>query len=141
MDIKKYFGKSTYVMQRKSFFDKNIKVCGNLIVGNGACFWGNLSVSELLELGKNSEIYGNVFAKEAVIGANSLIEGDVTVESDLTVLDGARITGILKCGGNVFLRPNVAAKRAEVKGDIEMHGKNAVPHIKVNGKIIAKKDR
>lgn len=141
MSIRDHFDRTTYVMRRKSFFDKNIKVSGNLVVGNGACFWGNLAVTEWLELGKNSEVYGNVCAKEAIIGANSVINGDVTVESDLTVLDGAKITGALKCGGNVFLRPNVTADRVEVKGDIEMYGKNSVSRIKVEGKIIAKKER
>jgi cytoskeletal protein CcmA (bactofilin family) len=128
-------GTNTYVIARISFIEHDLKVDGNLIVGARTYFWGNLDVSGALELGKDSEIKGDLIAASAVIGPNVCIRGSIRIERNLTLLDGARIGGDVLCGGNVLIRPGVTVDYVKAKGDVKLTGKTNIKRIQAEGKV------
>ncbi|MDD2777519.1 MAG: polymer-forming cytoskeletal protein [Methanocellales archaeon] len=138
MVIKKHVGTNTYVILSRSFVDRDFNLDGNLIVGRKVYFWGDLAVSGALELGKSSEIKGNLTASYALLGPRTHIKGNVQVENDLTLLDGARTDGDVICGGNALIRPGVTTDHIQAGGDVKMVGKVNTKRVKAGGKVISR---
>jgi cytoskeletal protein CcmA (bactofilin family) len=136
--IKKHPASKTYIIKKHSFFDKDVVLQGNAIIGAGSDFWGDLTVKGDLELGKGSTIKGNVTAEDAIIGSNCTINGNVTVAGHLTLLDRANIGGLVKAGGKMTIRPQVSARATECAGDIEIMGKTDIKSIRSGRKVIAR---
>ena len=139
MVIKKHIGTNTYVILSKSFVDRDFNVDGNLIVGRKVYFWGDLEVSGTLELGKSSEIKGNLTANCAILGPSTYIKGNVQVENDLKLLDGARIDGDVLCGGNALIRPGVTMDHIRADGDVKLVGKVNTKRVEAGGKVVSRK--
>ncbi|MDD2665820.1 MAG: polymer-forming cytoskeletal protein [Methanocellales archaeon] len=138
MVLKKHIGTNTYVILSRSFVDRDFNVDGNLIVGRKVYFWGDLAVSGTLELGKSSEIKGNLTANHALLGPSTHIKGNVQVENDLTLLDGARIDGDVLCGGNALIRPGVMMDHVQAGGDVKLVGKVNTKRVKAGGKVVSR---
>ncbi|MDI6639343.1 MAG: polymer-forming cytoskeletal protein [Methanocellales archaeon] len=139
MVIKKHVDTNTYVILRRSFVDRDFNVDGNLIVGGRVYFWGDLAVSGTLELGKSSEVKGNVTAKYAILGPSTHIRGNVQVEDELKLLDGARIDGDVLCGGNALIRPGVTMDHIQAGGDVQMIGRVNTKRVKAGGKVVSRR--
>ena len=135
--IKIHKDSDTFIVKRSSFFDIPVHLKGNLIVGNDTDFWSDVSVTGSLELGKGVRVKGSVRAASAIIGARSIIDGDVTTENSCLVLDFARIGESIRAGRDVMLRPNTGARIVAAEGNIEITGKTDVSELRAGKKIIA----
>jgi len=138
--IKKHKASDTFIIKRSSFFDTPVHLTGNLIVGSGSDFWGDLVVTGFLELAKGVTVKGSVHAASAIIGAYSQINGSIKTEQDCVVLDCSRISGDIISGGDIMLRPNVSVGIVDAAGNIEITGKTDVTELRAGKKIIARKD-
>lgn len=131
---------NTLIIRRGGFIDRPAIFDGNLIAGPSVNFWGPLCVSGSLTLGRGTSVNGEVYARDAVIGAGCVIGGSMKTTGDLTVLDGARIEGGINCGGNLILRPGVATPSAFADGIIEVMGAIDAGEVRAGKKVIARRE-
>jgi len=68
---------NTYVIPKNSFFDENVVINGNVIVGSGTHFWKNIKINGNIQFGKGNVAEGNVDADNVIIGPRSRIMGTV----------------------------------------------------------------
>ena len=138
--IKRHPASKTIIIKKRSFFENDVTLPGNVIIGTGSSLWGNLIVQGNLELGKGSLIKGNVIAEKAVISADCNIQGNIKVTGDLLLMDRTSIGGLAYAGGNMMVRPYVSARAAECVGDLEITGRTYIKSIKSGHKIVARRD-
>lgn len=138
--IKRHPASETIIIKKKSFFENDVILPGNVIVGTGSSFWGDLIVQGNLELGKGSLIKGNVIAENAVVSADCHIKGNIKVSGNLALLDRTSIGGLAYAGGDMMVRPSVSARAAECTGDLEITGRTDIQNIKSGRKIVARRD-
>jgi hypothetical protein len=81
-------------MPRGSFFEKSVRIEGNLRAPFGTHFWSRLSVSGDLELGPCSSVGNTVSCRNALIGGRAILKGDLTAEGTVYVCDRAVIRAI-----------------------------------------------
>lgn len=137
--IKIHPASDTFIIKKRSFFENDISLPGNAIIGAGSSFWGNLAVKGALDLGRGSKIKGNITAGTAVISADSLIEGNIKVSGDLSLLDRVSVGGLAYADGDIFIRPMVSARAAECTGDIMVTGRTDIKSIRSGHKLVARK--
>ena len=138
--IKRHPASKTVIIKKCSFFENDLALPGNAIVGVDSNFWGNLVVQGNLELGKRSMIKGNVIAKNAIIGADCNIAGNIKVTGILKIMDRTSIGGMAYAGDTIMVRPFVSVREAECDGDIEVTGKTNIKSIRSGHKVVAKRD-
>jgi len=131
---------NTYVIQKKAFFEDNVAVDGNMIVGAGANFWKNLKVSGSLELGKGSFVKYDVKADNALIGPHTEIGGSIEVASNLTLLDDVRVAKSATSGGEMLVRPGCSIGFAKADNTLELVGKVDVKEIETGTKVIVRSE-
>ena len=137
--IKIHSASETFIIKKRSFFENDVILPGNAIIGAGSSFWGDLVVKGTLDLGRGSKVKGNITAETTVIGADSHIEGNIKASGDLTLLDRAKVDGLAYADGDILIRPMVSARAAECKGDILVTGKTDIKSICSGHKLIARK--
>ncbi|MBP2132433.1 putative acyltransferase (DUF342 family) [Methanomicrobium sp. W14] len=120
--MKIYRDGDTFIAPKGSYFDGNVKICGNFIVPPRTHFWGQLAVDGMLELGPYSSVRSKVTCRSAVIGSNVNIGGPVNVEGDITVCDNA-VLPLINAGGDVMIRPGVETGDVKSGGTIYIYGK------------------
>ena len=138
--IKRHPASKTIIIKKRSFFENDVTIPANAIIGTGSSFWGNLIVQGNLELGKGSLIKGNVIAKKAIISADCNIQGNIKVTGDLLLMDRTSIGGLAYAGGNMIVRPYVSARAAECVLDLEITGRTDIKSIKSGHRIVARRD-
>lgn len=138
--IRRHTDSDTFIIKRSSFFDTPVRLNGNLIVGNNTDFWSDLAVTGHLELGKGVTVKGSVRAAGAIIGAHSLINGDVKTEQNCVVLDHVSVGGDIISGGDIVIRPYIKARIVDAIGDIEITGRTDIAELRAGKKIVARKD-
>ena len=138
--IKRHPASETLIIKKRSFFENDVILPGNAIVGAGSSFWGDLVVKGTLDLGRGSNVKGNITAETAVISADSNIGGNIKVSGNLTLLDRVNVGGLAYAGGDMSIRPMVFARSAECKGDIQVTGKTDIKSIHSSHKLVARKD-
>lgn len=125
----KYHPRSnTYVIKKRAIFEDDLKLDGNAIVGQDVKFWGNLTVTGRLELGKNSAVKGNIKARSALVCAAAIIQGNIETESELVLLDGARVNAAV-CQGNIRARPGCSIGFVKAGGTLELVGKVSIKKV------------
>jgi UDP-3-O-[3-hydroxymyristoyl] glucosamine N-acyltransferase len=129
---------NTLIITKNSSYTRPIAHRVNLILGINARCMEQVAIDGSLELGKNAQITGNVWAKKAILGPGSIIYGDLTVDGDLTALDKAKVVGHVLVVGGAFIRPGVRFGSLDVGGLIEIQGKPPSQHIK--GKMVVNDD-
>ncbi|MCL7412585.1 MAG: polymer-forming cytoskeletal protein [ANME-2 cluster archaeon] len=139
MFIKIHPASDTFIVKKRSFFENDVFLPGNAIIGAGSSFWGDLVVKGALDLGRESKVKGNITARTAVISADSHIEGNIKVSSDLTLLDRVIVGGLAYADGDIFIRPKVSARAAECTGDIMVTGRTNIKSISSGHKLVARK--
>jgi len=85
--IKRHPESETFIIKKFSFFENEVNLPGNAVVGMGCDFWGDLVVKGNLVLGKGSKVKGDVIAEKSTIGADCDIKGNIKVVGNLTQLD------------------------------------------------------
>ncbi|HIH74797.1 MAG TPA: polymer-forming cytoskeletal protein [Methanosarcina sp.] len=133
--IKYHPRSNTYVIEKRSFFEEDIMLDGNVIVGQDVKFWKNLTVTGKLELGKGSITQGNVKAKSALVCAAAKILGSIETVSELVLLDKARVN-IAACEGDIRVRPGCSLGSVKAGGTLELVGKVAVKKVEPLTKVI-----
>ncbi len=129
---------NTLIITKNSSYTRPIAHRVNLIMGINARCMEQVAIDGSLELGKNAQITGNVWAKKAILGPGSIIYGDLTVDGDLTALDNAKVVGHVLVVGGAFIRPGVRFGSLDAGGLIEIQGKPPSKHIK--GKMVVNDD-
>lgn len=119
---------NTYVIKKGAIFEDDLKLDGNAIVGQDVKFWGNLTVTGRLELGKNSVVKGNIKARSALICAAVKVQGNIETESELVLLDGARVNAAV-CQGNIRARPGCSIGFVKAEGTLELVGKVSIKKV------------
>lgn len=132
--IKAHKDSNTLIITKNSSYTKPIMHRINLITGMNSRCMEKVSIEGNLQLGKAARIMGDVKAENVILGAGSVIMGDLTVRGDLLALDKARVTGRVYCIGGAVIRPGVEFGSLEVGGLIELQG-NA-PCKRVKGKVV-----
>lgn len=138
--IKYHPRSNTYVIEKRAFLEEDLMLDGNVIVGQEAKFWKNLTVSGRLELGKGSIVQGNVKAQSALICAAAKVLGNIETVSELVLLDGARIN-IAVCEGDIFVRPGCSLGSVKAGGTLELVGKVAVKRVEPLTKVIIRAEK
>lgn len=132
----KYHPRSeTYVIEKGAFFEENIILDGNVIVGQDVKFWGDLTVTGRLELGKSSAVKGNIKARSALICAAAKILGNIETMSELVLLDRARVN-TAACQGDIRVRPGCTIGSVKAGGTLELIGKVSVKKVEPLTKVI-----
>jgi cytoskeletal protein CcmA (bactofilin family) len=132
----KYHPRSeTYVIEKGAFFEENIIINGNVIVGQEVNIWGDLTVTGRLELGKGSAVRGNVKARSALVCAAAKIQGNIETVSELILLDRARVNAAA-CQGDIRVRPGCTIGSVKAGGTLELIGKASVKRVEPLTKVI-----
>ncbi|KKG12926.1 polymer-forming cytoskeletal protein [Methanosarcina sp. 2.H.A.1B.4] len=138
--IKYHPRSNTYVIEKRAFFEEDLMLNGNVIVGQEVKFWKSLTVSGRLELGKGSIIQGNVKAESALISAAAKILGSIETVSELVLLDRARVN-IAACEGDIRARPGCSFGSVKAGGTLELVGKVAVKRVEPLTKVIIRAEQ
>jgi len=138
--IKYHPRSNTYVIEKRAFLEEDLVLDGNVIVGQEAKFWKNLTVSGRLELGKGSIVQGNVKAESALICAAAKVLGNVETVSELVLLDGSRIN-IAVCKGDIRARPGCSLGSVKAGGTLELVGKVNVRKVEPLTKVIIRAEK
>jgi hypothetical protein len=132
--IKAHKDSNTLIITKNSNYTKPITHRINLIAGMNSRCMEKVSIDGNLQLGKAARIMGDTKANNVILGAGSVIMGDLTVEGDLLALDNAKVTGKVSCVGGAVIRPGVGFGSLQAGGLIELQG-NA-PCKRVSGKVV-----
>ncbi|WP_321429446.1 polymer-forming cytoskeletal protein [uncultured Methanolobus sp.] len=138
--IKYHEDSNTYITRKNSFFEREINIDGNLIVGSGSNFWKDVNVKGVLELGKGTFVKGNVKADEAIVGARSEINGNIEVAGDLKIFDSVKIEGSAIAGDEMHVRPGSKIGFAKASRTMELVGKVSIKEIESGTKIIVRSE-
>ncbi|MDG6242839.1 MAG: polymer-forming cytoskeletal protein [Methanolobus sp.] len=137
----RYHGDSnTYVARRNTYFENDVNIEGNFMVGAGVNFWKDLNVKGKLELGKGSFVKGNIKADEALIGARSEIMGNIEVSGNLKIFDCTIINGSAIAGEEMLVRPGCKLSFAKASRTMEIVGKASIKEIESGTKVIVRSD-
>lgn len=132
----KYHPRSkTYIIEKRAFFEHDLRLDGNVIVGQDVKFWGDLIVTGKLELGKGSAVQGNVKASSALVCAAAKILGSIETISELILLDRAKIN-TAACKGDIRARPGCTIGSVKAEGTLELIGKVSVKKVEPLTKVI-----
>ncbi|MBP1908108.1 polymer-forming cytoskeletal protein [Methanolobus bombayensis] len=138
--IKYHEESNTYITRKNSYFEKDINVDGNLIVGSGSNFWKGINVKGILKLGKGTFVKGDVKADEAIVGARSEINGSIEVAGDLKIFDSVKINGSAIAGEQMFVRPGSDIGFAKASKTMELVGKVSIKEIESGTKVIVRSE-
>ena len=138
--IKYHPRSNTYVIEKRVFFEEDLMLEGNVIVGQDVKFWKSLTVSGRLELGKGSIIQGNVKAESALVCAAAQILGSIETISELVLLDGARVN-VAACEGDIRVRPGCSLGSVKAGGTLELVGKVTVKRVEPLTKVIIRAEQ
>jgi predicted acyltransferase (DUF342 family) len=133
--IKYHPRSNTYVIEKRAFLEEDLTLDGNVIVGQEAKFWKNLTVTGRLELGKGSIIQGNVKARSALVCSEAKILGNIETVSELILLDRAKINAAA-CQGDIRVRPGCTLDSVKADGTLELVGKVIVRKVEPLTKVI-----
>jgi predicted acyltransferase (DUF342 family) len=133
--IKYHSPSNTYIIEKKAFFDEDLTLGGNVIVGQDVNFWKNLWVAGRLELGKASVVQGDVKARSALICAGASILGSIETFSELVLLDGSRVN-FASCMGDIRIRPGCTVTSVKAKGTLELIGQVTVKKVEPLTKVV-----
>lgn len=132
----KYHPRSnTFIIEKRAFFEHDLKLEGNVIVGQEVKFWGDLMVTGRLELGKGSAVQGNVKASNALVCAAAKILGSIEAVSELILLDGAKVNAVA-CQGDIRVRPGCVIGSVKAGGTLELIGKVSIKKVEPLTKVI-----
>ncbi len=112
----------TFIAPRGSYFEGNVRINGDFIAPPDTHFWGHLVVDGDLQLGPGSSVKYKLTCRNAVIGANVRIGGDVNVDNSITICDNTTVKNITS-GGNVIIRPGVTVGDVKCGGTLYVFGK------------------
>jgi predicted acyltransferase (DUF342 family) len=133
--IKYHPRSNTYVIEKRAFLEKDLTLDGNVIVGQEAKFWKNLTVTGRLELGKGSIVQGNVKARSALVCSEAKVLGNIETVSELVLLDKAKIN-TAACKGDIHVRPGCTLNSVKADGTLELVGKVIVRKVEPLTKVI-----
>lgn len=133
--IKYHPRSNTYIIEKRAFLEEDLTLNGNVIVGQEVKFWKNLTVTGRLELGKGSIVKGNVKAKSALICSESKVLGNIETDSELVLLDRAKINAAA-CQGDIHVRPGCTLDSVKADGTLELIGKVIVRKVEPLTKVI-----
>lgn len=136
--IKAHKDSNTLIISKNSNYTRPITHRINLIAGMNARCMEKVSIEGNLQLGKAARIMGDTKAENVILGAGSVIMGDLTVRGDLLALDKARVTGRVSCVGGAVIRPGVEFGSLDVGGLIELQGNAPCKHVR--GKVVIHED-
>jgi cytoskeletal protein CcmA (bactofilin family) len=132
----KYHPRSnTFVIEKRAIFKDNLKLDGNVIVGQDVKFWGDLTVTGRLELGKNSAVKGSIKAGSALVCAAAKVLGNIEAASELILLDRARVNAAA-CQGNIRVRPGCTIGFVKAGGTLELIGKASIKKVEPSTNVI-----
>jgi cytoskeletal protein CcmA (bactofilin family) len=137
--IRKHPKTNTYIIKDNAFFEKSVRVRGNLITGSHVGFWADLIVEGSLDLGNRSTVRGNVKAESAFIGQGAEIGGVLMTTNDTTILEGVRLKEV-DSGGSISIKPDAVIERIVADGNVEINGKASIGFISTKGKVIVRKE-
>lgn len=138
--IKYHADSNTYIVEKKAFFEDEVSLDGNMIVGAGSNFWKSLKITGHLEIGKGTCIKNDVKANTAIVGPKSEIGGSVEIAKDLTLLDNASVGGSARCGGGMLIRPGCSIGFAKADVTLELVGKVNIKEVEAGTKVIVRSD-
>ena len=133
--IKYHSRSNTFVIEKRAFFDTDLNLDGNVIVGQEVKLWKNLTVTGRLELGRCSVVRGNVKARSALVCSEAKILGNLEAVSELTLLDRSRVNGVA-CEGDIRIRPGCEVGSVKAGGTLELVGKVVVKRVEPLTKVI-----
>ena len=128
--IKAHKDSNTLIISKNSNYTRPITHRINLIAGMNARCMEKVSIEGNLQLGKAARIMGDTKAENVILGAGSVIMGDLTVRGDLLALDKARVTGRVFCIGGAVIRPGVVFGSLDAGGLIELQGNAPCKHVR-----------
>ena len=123
------------MIEKLAFFEEDLTLDGNVIVGQKVKFWKNLTVTGRLELGKGSIVKGNVKARSAIVCSEAKILGDIKTVSELVLLDRAKIN-VAVCQGDIRVRPGCTLDSVKADGTLELVGKVIVRKVEPLTKVV-----
>lgn len=133
--IKYHPRSNTYVIEKLAFFEEDLTLDGNVIVGQNVKFWKNLTVTGRLELGKGSIVKGDVKARSALVCSEAKILGNIETVSELVLLDRAKIN-TTACQGDILVRPGCTLDSIKADGTLELVGKVVVRKVEPLTKVV-----
>ncbi|WP_292467157.1 polymer-forming cytoskeletal protein [Methanolobus sp.] len=138
--LKYHEDSNTYIARKKTYFEGDVNIDGNFMVGAGSNFWKNLNVKGALELGKGTFVKGNIIADKAIIGAKSEINGNIEVAGELRIFDSVKINGSAIAGEEMLVRPGCNIKFAKASKTMELVGKTSIKEIESGTKVIVRSE-
>jgi len=123
------------VIEKLAFFEEDLTLDGNVIVGQNVKFWKNLTVTGRLELGKGSIVKGDVKARSALVCSEAKILGNIETVSELVLLDRAKIN-TTACQGDILARPGCTLDSVKADGTLELVGKVVVRKVEPLTKVV-----
>ena len=114
----------TYIISKKSYYEKDILINGNVMVGPGVHFWKNVKIKGNAQFGKGCVIEGCLNAENVLLGSQSVVKGPIHVSGDISLFQNVTVQSI-ECGSSVILMEGCTAdyinsKRLEIIGKAQV---------------------
>ena len=136
-----YFPKSdTYVIRKNSYFDDNILIRGNVIIGIRTTFWKNLCVLGSVRAGKGCLFKGNVMCTDGIISGDSVIEGTLESTGNISVFRNVRIGAAISGGHLTIMDGCVVGYASSRSGELELIGTSDIRAIDRGTKVTVRSD-
>ena len=136
-----YFPKSdTYVIRKNSYFDDNILIRGNVIIGIRTTFWKNLCVLGSVRTGKGCLFKGNVMCTDGIISGDSVIEGTLESTGNISVFRNVRIGAAISGGHLTIMDGCVVGYASSRSGELELIGTSDIRAIDRGTKVTVRSD-
>ena len=137
-NIRYHSPSNTYIISKKSYFDQDVFINGNAMVGPGAHFWKNVKISGNAQFGKGCVIEGRLETENALIGSQSVVKGPICASGDISLFQNVTVQSI-ESGGNVVIMEGCTADYINGK-KLEIIGKAQVKKIGSITKMTVKAD-
>jgi hypothetical protein len=137
-NIRYHLPSDTYIISKKTFFEQDVLINGNVMVGPGVCFWKNVKIQGNAHFGKGCVIEGRLDAASALIGSQSVVKGPIHVSGDISLFQNTVVKSV-ESGGNVTIMDGCTADYINSK-KLEIIGKAQVKKIGPITKMMVKAD-
>jgi hypothetical protein len=137
-NIRYHSPSDTYIISKKSYFDQDVLINGNVMVGPGVHFWKNVKIQGNAQFGKGCVIEGRLDAENALIGSQSVVKGPIHVSGDISLFQNVVVRSI-ESSGSIVVMEGCTADYINGK-KLEIIGKAQVKKIGTVTKMTVKAD-
>ena len=134
-NIRYHSPSDTYIISKKSFFDQDVIINGNVMVGPNVSFWKNVKIQGDAKFGKGCIIEGRLDAQNVLIGSQSVVNGPIHANGNVSLFQNVAVRSIESSGGVSIMEGCTAdyinGKKLEIIGKAQVKKIGAIAKMAV----------